>query len=112
VSKIGGRRVDFLQLTANCTFRRLRPGLIGFSHGDGVGVTRGTIADKSFIGFFGYVRAAHYDGNSRCANGIGHSIRSGHNPDHGADSNQSDSLVLDELRNLSLVHPLRIAIDQ
>ena len=105
-------RVDFLQLAANRIFDDLRPGLIGFSQDNGIGVAGATIAAESFIGLFSHMRPSHHHRNSRRANRVRHAIRSGDHPGHGADTNQSDVLVADELRNLGLVHRLGIAIEQ
>src|ERR1700745_1413500 len=71
------RRVDFLYLTANSVFHDLRPGLIGFSQGNGIGMARATIAAESFIGLFGHVRPSHNHRNSRRPNGISHAIGPG-----------------------------------
>src|SRR5215470_12579775 len=75
-------------------------------------MARSPIAAESFIGLFGHVRPSHDNRNSHRPNSISHAIRPGDHPGHGTDTNQSDVLVAHELRNLSLVYRLGVAIDQ
>ena len=104
--------VKVFEFAARGIVHNLRPSLVGFSEGNGVGVPRATVAAESFCEFFGHVRPAHNDGHSNRANGVGHAVGFGDHSRHGADADQSNVLFADELRNLRFVHALGIAVNQ
>ena len=106
------RAIDFFQLAARRVVHDLRPGFIGFAQSHGVGVARPAIAPQGLVGQFGDVRSAHHDLHSGRANGVGDAVGLRDHAGHGADADQIDLLVADVLRDLSLVHGLRVAVDQ
>ena len=75
-------------------------------------MTRTPISTESLVGKFRDVRAAHDHGHSFRPNCIGDAIGFRHHPGHGSDADQSNIVIVDPLRDFSLVHGLSIAIDQ
>ncbi len=107
-----GRSVDLLELATGRILHDQRPGFIRFAQGQCVGMTRFAITPERFIGNFGYVRSAHDDRNTGGTDGIRHAVCFGDHAGHGADSDQSNSFVENELDQFGIAHRSRIAIDQ
>ena len=104
--------INLFEFAAGGVVHDLGPGVIGFAEGHGVGVARASIATEGFVGEFRHVRSAHHDRHSRGTNGVGDAICLGDHSGHGADADQSNVFCAHELRDLSLVHGLGVAVNQ
>ena len=105
-------RVDFLELSAGGIGDDARPGFIGFTQRNRIGVTRSAVAAQGFIRAFGDVRPAHYDGHAGGAQCVRHAVGFGDHARHGANPHQSDFLIQSVLHQLGIGHRLRVAINQ
>ena len=75
-------------------------------------MSRTAIPPKRFVGQLGHVRTAHYHRNSHRANRVRDAISLRDHARHSPDPHQSDLVLAHVLRDLRLIHGLRIAVDQ
>ena len=106
------RFVNVFKLTARGIIDDLRPGFIGFSQSNRIGVTRATILAESLFKFFSDMWTAHDDRHSDGANCIGHAVGLRDHSSHRANANQPNLLVEHELCDLRFVHGLGVAVNK
>src|SRR5579859_1076395 len=106
------RSVDFLKLAACRILNYLRPGFIGFTERNSIGVSRSASPTECFVRYFGDMRSTHHDRHSGGANRIGHAVGLRNHPGHCADAHESDVLFPHEPRNRLFIHRLGVAVNQ